>query len=455
MRNLKEVSSPVRLRQVQGVVPSSLRGTYYRCGPGMFDEYGQRVNHPFDGDGYVSRVCFDGNGELPRYTARVIDTRHRMREQKAGRRLYKGAFGTLLGNASLKNPSNAAVLAYGSNLLTFYDSSAPYVLDPLTLDTRGPLRPFQEGFPVMTENRAVDFAGRKLGVFGDALASHPKIINNTLVLASMRHHLNLDHSLVTFYEMSPNLKVLRSKQVELDSFCYFHDFSVTDQYYVFLETPMRMDKSMMVMLGVASAIESDSGRVGKIHLVHRETGERRSMVVPFGFASHHVRCIATSETKVLLDCIWYSGGFNLHALGHNRPSHLCRIVANMDTNQASFQMLRDDWIELPATDTSQSLLFSTGCKEKHPQEMIVRTDLTGKAARQVWFDGVDFEQPVVADDRWVITTGHDRDHTVLYIFDAAHVGDGPVSTLAFPEALPPALHGHFNITQCPIREKAR
>jgi carotenoid cleavage dioxygenase-like enzyme len=46
--------------QIQGQLPEGLRGTLLRNGPGLFEVGGRPVPQPFDGDGMVASLSFDG-----------------------------------------------------------------------------------------------------------------------------------------------------------------------------------------------------------------------------------------------------------------------------------------------------------------------------------------------------------------------------------------------------------
>jgi carotenoid cleavage dioxygenase-like enzyme len=48
--------------QVEGKIPSDLRGVFYRNGPGLFERGGQRYHHWFDGDGLVHAWRFTDHG---------------------------------------------------------------------------------------------------------------------------------------------------------------------------------------------------------------------------------------------------------------------------------------------------------------------------------------------------------------------------------------------------------
>jgi carotenoid cleavage dioxygenase-like enzyme len=80
--------------RVEGQLPSDLRGTFYRNGPGRFDIAGERYGHWFDSDGAVTAVRLDGTGAALG-ASKLVATPWLRREREAGRRLY-GAYGTPL-----------------------------------------------------------------------------------------------------------------------------------------------------------------------------------------------------------------------------------------------------------------------------------------------------------------------------------------------------------------------
>ena len=41
---------------IEGEIPAGLQGTFFRNGPGLLDVNGERIHHPFDGDGMVCAI---------------------------------------------------------------------------------------------------------------------------------------------------------------------------------------------------------------------------------------------------------------------------------------------------------------------------------------------------------------------------------------------------------------
>jgi all-trans-8'-apo-beta-carotenal 15,15'-oxygenase len=66
--------------QVQGEIPADLKGTLLRNGPGNFDVGpGQKIQHPFDGDGVIQSYSFnEGQVVMRRKFVRTAAQREEM-----------------------------------------------------------------------------------------------------------------------------------------------------------------------------------------------------------------------------------------------------------------------------------------------------------------------------------------------------------------------------------------
>ena len=134
--NVEQELTDVPLTSVRGVVPPELAGTFYRNGPGRLERDGQRVHHPFDGDGMIAAMRFE-NGAVT-LTNRFVRTEGWLAEEKAGKVLYRGVFGSQkpggrLANAfdlRLKNIANTNVVKLGDQLLALWEAAEPHALDP-------------------------------------------------------------------------------------------------------------------------------------------------------------------------------------------------------------------------------------------------------------------------------------------------------------------------------------
>ena len=90
--NVDEEIENEKIKPIRGEVPKDLLGTLYRNGPGKLERQGQWVHHPFDGDGMIVAIKFD-KGQTT-FSNRFVRTKAWNEEEKAGKFLYRGVFGT-------------------------------------------------------------------------------------------------------------------------------------------------------------------------------------------------------------------------------------------------------------------------------------------------------------------------------------------------------------------------
>ena len=91
---------------VTGTIPAALEGTYFRNGPALFEWGGQRLQHPFDGDGLVTALSVSSG--RAHFRSRYVETAERAAEQEAGKLLYPCTFGTY--TPSRSSPTHKAVV---------------------------------------------------------------------------------------------------------------------------------------------------------------------------------------------------------------------------------------------------------------------------------------------------------------------------------------------------------
>ena len=67
---------------VSGTIPSELKGTLFRNGPGLLEIYGKKLNQFFDGDGLVYSTTFPGDGSV-KFKHNFVGTKGFTEEQAA------------------------------------------------------------------------------------------------------------------------------------------------------------------------------------------------------------------------------------------------------------------------------------------------------------------------------------------------------------------------------------
>ncbi len=120
------------IEELEGEVPSNLRGTFFRNGPGRQKIGGQPYGHWFDGDGMLCAFTFN-EGKVHFKNAYVRTPKY-IEETAAQKILYRG-FGTQLPGGMranfLKlpaNPANTNSIYHGGKLLALKEGGRPWEL---------------------------------------------------------------------------------------------------------------------------------------------------------------------------------------------------------------------------------------------------------------------------------------------------------------------------------------
>ncbi len=317
--NVEKELSNIELKIVSGEVPRELSGVFYRNGPGRLERNGQWVHHPFDGDGMVVSMQFE-NGEV-RFSNRFVRTKEWEEEEKAGKFLYRGVFGTqkrggLLANAfdlRLKNIANTNVVKLGNELLALWEASSPYALNPQTLETYG--------------------ISNLKGVLepGEAFSAHPRFDPGHYGASRMvTFGVNTGpKSTIRLMEFDNDGKLISERKDRFDGFAFLHDFAITPNWSLFLQNAISFNP-LPFLIGQRSAAQcltSNPGKQSKLWLIPREGGSYsgqspRILNAPEGFVFHHLNAWEEGS-EIILESIYYK----------DFPS----IKPNEDFRQISFE----------------------------------------------------------------------------------------------------------------------
>jgi all-trans-8'-apo-beta-carotenal 15,15'-oxygenase len=255
--------------EIDGRVPTALRGTLFRNGAGRNDLAGHWFPHWFDGDGMISAIRFDDAGI--RYFNRYVRTKNYLDETRAGRIVHRG-FGKMrpggfIANALRQpgNVSNISVVVDDERLLSLWEGGPPHVLDPRTLETLG----------------LEDFGGQVR-----AFSAHPKTDPESGELFNFGIDYGRKTSLTPYRLVKGGLT--RFAPIELPYPVMNHDFVLTANYLVFCLGPILVHPLKMI-LGLTSfdgALRWDGGRPTLILLVPRAGGAARWIETEAFFQFH-------------------------------------------------------------------------------------------------------------------------------------------------------------------------
>jgi len=287
--------------QIEGQIPADLNGTLFRNGPGLLDIDGQRIQHPFDGDGMICAISFqDGQAH---FRNRYVRTQGYLEEQQAGKILYRGVFGTQkpggwLANAfdlRLKNIANTNVIYWGGKLLALWEAAEPYRLDPETLETIG-----IDDLDGVLKPRATFSAHPRIDPACSASDSEPCLVNFAIKTGLS--------STITLYEQDLSGKVVRQHSHTIPGFGFMHDFAITPNYCIFFQAPVRFNP-VPYLLGMKSAgqcLQVSQDKPTQIILIPRH-GSQPVQIIPIeaGFVFHHANAFE-QDGNLYVDSLCYA-----------------------------------------------------------------------------------------------------------------------------------------------------
>lgn len=470
-RNVGTELDAVPLTAARGRIPAALHGTLYRNGPGRLERGGRWVHHPFDGDGMVTALRFDAGSV--RLSNRFVRTAGWLAEERAGRFVYRGVFGTQkpggpLANAfdvRLKNIANTHVVRLGDQLLALWEAAEPHALDPLTLETRGLTR--------------LDGALQP----GEAFSAHPRFDPGhhgapRLVTFGVKAGPRSRVRLMEFATEGPQAgTLLADSRHSFPGFAFLHDFAITPNWAVFLQNAMSFNPLPFVLgqRGAAQCLASRPGSHGQFWLIPRESGAcagqaPRMLPAPEGFVFHHLNAWEEGNS-VVVESIFYA----------DFPS----IGPGEDFRSVDFDQIPEGLLQRCSLDLVSGSVSSEQLSRRCCEFAMVNPRQVGRRGRQAWMAVAEREsgnaplqaiqkldlvsgasrlwsaaprgfvsEPVMVprpgsgpeaaeDDGWVLCVVWNgaRCASDLVILDASSLAE--VAVLELPLAIPHGLHGSW------------
>lgn len=475
-RSLKQESS-YWIEDIEGTIPPELSGTLFRNGPGLLDVNGQRIHHPFDGDGMISAIAFqEGRAH---FRNRFVRTEGFLAEEKAGRILYRGVFGTQkpggwLANAfdfNLKNIANTNVIYWGDKLLALWEAAEPHRLDPHTLETLG-----------------MEYFDGKLNP-GSAFAAHPWIDPSCaqdggqpcLVNFSIKPGLS---TTFTIFELNPSGQIIRQHSHAVPGFAFVHDFAITPNYCIFFQNPVSFNPLPFVLglKGAGECIQFQPKQPTKIIVIPRFSKEPVQVLeAEAGFVFHHANAFE-QDGDIYIDSVCYAdlpavepdADYRNTDFAALSPGQLWRFRLNLKTKTVHSQLVESRCCEFPFVHPARAgrpyryvyMGAAHAAIGNAPLQAILKLDMvTGD--RQLWTaapsgyvsepifvprqpsayrNGLPTADLVGAEDEgWVLTLVYDAQHdrSDVVILDAQNLEQGAIARLHLNHHVPYGLHGSF------------
>lgn len=450
---------------VEGQIPNQLHGTLFRNGPGLLEVDGQRIHHPFDGDGMISAIAFS-NGRAY-FRNRFVRTAAYLEEQKAKKILYRGVFGTQkpggwLANAfdlKLKNIANTNIIYWGGKLLALWEAADPHRLDPYTLETLG--KDSLNG--VLSD--------------GEAFAAHPRLDFScdqdggepSLVNFSIKPGLS---TTITIFELNASGFVVRKHAHSVPGFAFIHDFAITPNYCIFFQNPIAFNPLPFVLgfRGAGECIKFQPNQPTRIILIPRHTSESVQILETHcGFVFHHANAFE-QDGDVFIDSICYESfpevepqsDFREVDFDALKPGQLSRFHLNLKDKTVSQKLIEERCCEFPSVHQERVgrpyryvyMGAAHGNTGNAPLQAILKIDLES-GAKELWSaaprgfvsEPIFVERPDATneDDGWLIALVYDAAHhrSDVVILDASDLNKGAIARLHLKHHVPYGLHGSF------------
>ena len=447
-----EIDTPTQLA-VEGEIPSDLRGVLFRNGPGQFGIHGERYRHLFDGDGLATRIDFREDGAY--YTSRMVQSKHKTREDQAKRKLY-GTYATRppggplrrFLNRDFKNVGNTNLVYQWGSVFALYEGGPPHRLDPTTLDTMG-----EELF----NNRLAE--QQKFSAHPHRDPATDDVWNfgltrkkeTTITVYNMRQNGEFD---VPFEIISPYSGIV-------------HDFALTPNNLIFVVPPVKLPKVPLgLILGQRSYYESMSWHPDEptvIIMVDRNTG-REERLETESFMNFHVANAWEEDDALHIDLCNFDDFDVMKSMQEmisgippkRSVSYLERL--SIEGRKVTRTRLSDTSMEFPRTveggfGTKRQYYFGTSWGDREWIAVPMRYDVQTQRSLLVPLEAHQYAgEPVPVpksegedDSVWLLYTVLDlkQERSLVFIADGDNVTAPPVAQLTLPQRIPIPLHGNW------------
>ncbi len=443
---------------IEGKIPTGLRGTYFRNGPGLFERDGVRKRTILDGDGMIQQFRFHDKGV--HYRTRFVQTEKYRAESAAGKFIYPSwstqAPGGFLKNfwitEGIKSQAGITVYLFNNKLYTFDESSYPYELDPVTLTTIGET---SLGIPreetVFSAHSKIDPHNGEWLHFGVLYGPSPQL------------HISVFHAdgRLNYHRVEP-----------MPRFVYIHDWFISTNYLIISLHPVDID-FWPALLGLRSISDSLRWRPEKGNLLlvipRNPSGKTHQLEAPSCFMWHSINA-RDNGNEIVAEFIGYDNPD--HFVGkdpvisavmqgregeHKYPGLLRRFVIDVPGKKVRNEIIGSDNCEWPRIDdrllcgSYRHVWLAQAKAGDFFASTVDRYDMqNGKVDRYDFGKQVYCSEPYFIprpggghEEGWILTEGLDgkSGKAFLAVLDAAHLADGPLAVVHLKHHVPYSYHG--------------
>jgi carotenoid cleavage dioxygenase len=437
---------------IEGRIPDDLRGTYLRNTENpLLPSIGRY--HPFDGDGMLHAITFDGG--RARYRNRMVQTAGLAAELDANAPLWAGIIEAPAksvrsdgwgARGKMKDASSTDVIVHAGKAFTsFYQCGELYAHDPQSLESHGAV-PWSKGF------------GGGAGV-----SAHPKLDANANELLVFGYGTKAPYFTLGVLDASGTL--IREVPVPLPGPRLPHDMAFTEHYAIVGDFPLFWDPELLAQGVHRPRLYKDMPT--RFGVVPRAGGETTWFEAAPTYVLHFINAYEDGTT-IVVDGYFqedptpkpdpadgpYAGLRKMVDVAAMRARpHRWRL--DMTTGRCTEEKLFDLVSEFPSTDARaggrryRTAFAMTAKPGWFLFDGMARFDLeTGAQQTFKWADGVYGSEGPVAprssreSDGYIVTFVSDTntDSSECQIFSADHIDAGPIARVRMPERLCAGTH---------------
>jgi carotenoid cleavage dioxygenase-like enzyme len=431
--------------EVVGELPDALRGMFTRNGPNPqyppTDAY-----HPFDGDGMVHTVYFEGG--KARYRNRYIESAGLLAERKRGRSCF-GSISkfrmpepdVLAEVGGMKNNANTHFVRHANRYLALMEAGPPTELSR-ELETIG----------------VYDFGGKLKG----PMTAHPKIDPKTGEMLFFGYSPIPPY--LQYHVADADGKLVHSVEIDLETPVMMHDFAVTENYALFVDAPAVFD--VAAMMNGQPGIRWEPERGTRIGVLPRRGTQKdiRWFDISSAYVVHFFNAFDDGNMVEIYGPAFdeMPGGLQFDNPVQTQepiPTHWSIDMASgtvkheqFDDRSGEFPRINDDY----AAHKNRFMYNSRARDWEFGFNFngVIKYDMESGKTQEFYYDDSQVSGEHVfapdpggkaEDDGWLMTVVSDRgtEQSELVILDARALADGPVARIQMPRRVPIGFHANW------------
>lgn len=436
--NITQTHSFQPLR-VEGQIPSELRGTLYRAGPGLVERFGHNI-HPFMADGAITAIQFD---QVPKGACNLIKTEKFLKEERAHkslfnlnapfyRRLYNGLTRTV------KNTGNTNILSWNHKLYALMEQGKPVEFSTDDLATVG-----------------ID----NLGLIKGSFSAHPHRVDSL----KTTFNFGINGKFIEVFALSDNGRINMISRFQPPWVGMVHDFIVTEKHIVFFIDPAKLVywRAALGLKDFRKYFYWDDRESTHIVIIPLSDPERQIRLEVDAFRVWHFANAFEQRDAIVIDAFRHK---NIDVL--TKPTtldsdiaepELYRFSVSLKTKQFQAKKIVHSVAEFPIVNPyfigrNNRYIWSQTYADKLGNEGFSKFD-TETHEQQRWFapdnhlvsEAIFVPAGMKEDDGWILQLIQDCElrKSYLAVFESKNIGHDPVAKLWFEHPIPATFHGIF------------